>query len=222
LINVVTNRFTHGIVLFISDRALKEMEDLGSSLRDKLADKDRVIASLKATLATMTEDKDRMLDGRDVDAVKAEQLIRKCNALDQQVAQYKASYAALESNLQEAHANLVTTQNNCAALEKRIAAMREENLDVKKKLGMKAAEVSGAAEDLRLLTAENQAVTAELADTVAERDSLFMRIQQLSQAIADMDQSKRALEIERTDLLTAYKTALQEKRQLEADIQNMG
>jgi hypothetical protein len=130
LINVVTNRFTHGIVLFISDRALKEMEDLGSSLRDKLADKDRVIASLKATLATMTEDKDRMLDGRDVDAVKAEQLIRKCNALDQQVAQYKASYAALESNLQEAHANLVTTQNNCAALEKRIAAMREENLDV--------------------------------------------------------------------------------------------
>jgi chromosome segregation ATPase len=180
LINVVTNRFTHGIVLFISDRALKEMEDLGSSLRDKLADKDRVIASLKATLATMTEDKDRMLDGRDVDAVKAEQLIRKCNALDQQVAQYKASYAALESNLQEAHANLVTTQNNCAA------------------------------------------VTAELAVTVAERDSLFMRIQQLSQAIADMDQSKRALEIERTDLLTAYKTALQEKRQLEADIQNMG
>jgi seryl-tRNA synthetase len=50
----------------------------------------------------------------------------------------------------------------------------------------------------------------------------MMRLQQLSQAIADLDQMKRGLEIEKGDILSSYKIALQEKRQLENEMQNMG
>jgi hypothetical protein len=62
----------------------------------------------------------------------------------------------------------------------------------------------------------------ELAEITAERDRLHLRLQQLSQAIADMDQVKCGLMIEKDDLLEAYKTVLQEKRQLENEFQNMG
>jgi hypothetical protein len=51
-------------------------------------------------------------------------------------------------------------QNHTNAFNKRIAALREENLDLKKKLGMKASEMGGAAEDLMLMTRENQALTS--------------------------------------------------------------
>lgn len=48
------------------------------------------------------------------------------------------------------------------------------------------------------------------------------RVGELSVVAANLEQARRGVEIERSDLLTAYRTALQQKRRLETDLSSMG
>ena len=87
-------------------------------------------------------------------------------------------------------------------MEQRLGGLKEELLELRRKLATKVpstttlcmdnitsvfnlfslglvqnAEVGGAAEDLMLMTRENQAVTAELASMMSERDRTRQRVQ---------------------------------------------
>lgn len=54
-----------------------------------------------------------------------------------------------------------------------------------------------------------------------ERDRLVERVAELSVAASNLEQARRGVEIERSDLLMAYRTALQDKRRLETDLSTM-
>jgi chromosome segregation ATPase len=73
-----------------------------------------------------------------------------------------------------------------------------------------------------LMTKENQALTSELAETAAERDRLRNRLAEVVQAMASLEQARRAIEIERSDLLDSYRAVLNEKRKLENDLNALG
>lgn len=60
-----------------------------------------------------------------------------------------------------------------------------------------SAEVSGAAEDLMLMTKENQALTSELAEASYERDGMRRQIQELGEINAGLEHARRAIEIEK-------------------------
>lgn len=109
-------------------------------------------------------------------------------------------------------------------------------METKRRFAIKSAEVGGAAEDIMLMTKENQALTSDLAETASERDRLKTRVTELAQGLSTIgtiytniktsnntnnnitliEQSRRAIEIERNDLLESYRAALQEKRHLES------
>ena len=83
---------------------------------------------------------------------------------------------------------------------------------------MTSSEVGTAAEDLMLMTRENQALTSELATVSIERDNLTKRVQELQQRISQHERAYHILEVEKNDLLATYRIVLQEKRQIEEDI----
>lgn len=75
---------------------------------------------------------------------------------------------------------------------------------------------------LQLMTQENQALTTELASTVTECENLRRRLSELSSNNSELEQKKRSIEIERDDLLTAYRGVLIDKKRLENDISVFG
>jgi hypothetical protein len=89
---------------------------------------------------------------------------------------------------------------------------------VRSGLATTAQEAGGAAEDLLLMTRENQALTAELADATGERDRLQRRVVELAQLLSAREQAKKGVEVEKADLLDAYRAVLQEKRKMEEDM----
>ena len=62
--------------------------------------------------------------------------------------------------------------------------------------------MSGAAEDLMLMTKENQALTSELAEASYERDAMRHRLQELGEINAGLEHAKRAIEIEKDGKFT--------------------
>ena len=56
---------------------------------------------------------------------------------------------------------------------------------------MSHAEVAGAADDLQLMTKENQAITSELAEVTFERDRLMERVGELSAVASNLEQARR-------------------------------
>lgn len=54
-----------------------------------------------------------------------------------------------------------------------------------------------------------------------ERDKLRYRCIELTEHCTSLEQSVRALEMERADLLETYRSCLQEKRRLDADLNSM-
>jgi predicted nuclease with TOPRIM domain len=100
--------------------------------------------------------------------------------------------------------------------------LKEENLELKRRVSQKHAEVGGAAEDLLLMTREHQALSTVLADACGEKERLQRKAAELAQAVAVKEHGRRAIEIEKEDLLQTYRAVLGEKRQLETDLQTMG
>jgi chromosome segregation ATPase len=143
-----------------ADGSLRQLEEQSEILRDKLSEKDRIIAAHVAKISHLTEEHNHLTDSMEHEAIKAAQVIRRCNMLEQQLAQAKANNESLETRQHDVHADLVRAQNDCATLDKRIAALREENLELKKRVGMQASQLGGAEEDILLMTRENQALTA--------------------------------------------------------------
>ena len=148
------------IFVFCSDDSQKQLEIAISQLKETLQEKDRCLNEFVAKLAAVEEERDRTLEALQNDEVVSEQKSRRGMQLEQQTTQLRGVVERLESRLQDASAELASSQNQCITLDKRITALREENLDLKKKIGMKSAELGGASEDLMLMTRENQAITA--------------------------------------------------------------
>jgi predicted nuclease with TOPRIM domain len=72
------------------------------------------------------------------------------------------------------------------------------------------------------MTRENQALTSEMTDIAADRDRLRSRVTEVVQSMAVLEQSRRAIEMERQDLLESYRSVLQEKRRLESELNAVG
>lgn len=142
------------------DKVILELEESIDSLNEELQEKEKTAKGQAMSLASLKEEKERIVQALEQETQKGDSILKRCNALEQQLAQSRSGQDKLESRLQDAGAQLVLCQNQCSKLDKRIAALNEENLDLRKRLSMSSTEISGAAEDLRLMTRENQAVTA--------------------------------------------------------------
>ncbi len=77
-----------------------------------------------------------------------------------EVKRYKDIIHSQDSQIAEIGQELATAEKQCLLWEKKMKGEREEGLEVKKRLAMNQHEVETCAQDLMLMTKENQAVTA--------------------------------------------------------------
>jgi uncharacterized protein (DUF3084 family) len=61
----------------------------------------------------------------------------------------------------------------------------------------------------------------ELADVCAERDRIRLKLQDMGTTLQTVSHDKRSVEVERDDLIEAYKKVLQERRTLESNLHDM-
>jgi chromosome segregation ATPase len=73
-----------------------------------------------------------------------------------------------------------------------------------------------------LMTQENQALTSQLSSLAYEKEQLFGKLSEYTSSQHSLQQSCRALELERDDIIQTYRSALLEKRRLENDCASLG
>ena len=193
----------------------EELQDKFKEVTDRLEDTQRALYALDKE----RDESQNALDNAD------EQIRQKDKVIEQsgiQLKQLKTLINSSEQKLRAAAGEVRSLQNQCKVADSRIASLKEENGELLKQRSIQKTEINAAAEDLMLMTRENQALTTDLATTGTENDRLRDRISQLSQATTGLEQAKRALEIERADLIESYRNVIKDKRKLEADMQSLG
>jgi len=123
--------------------------------------------------------------------------------------------------VQTLSAELTSAQRHAQGADARLNAAQLEIQELKRRFSQKSAEVGGAAEDMMLMTRENQALHSELVEMSAERDRLQQRLQQVLHVSAEREHARRCVETERTELVNTYRVVLQEKRKLEEDLTHL-
>ena len=80
----------------------------------------------------------------------------------------------------------------------------------------------GASSDLMLMTQENQSFASQLSTVVYEKEVLLAKITELNTVLLNLQQSLRASEIEKEDILQAYRNCIQDRKKLEQDCHLLG
>lgn len=146
-------------------------------LIDSIEERDRKINDQLGALQSLDKERDRLQDLLDAMEEK-EQESHNCNAsLHKQLIECKQVIEQMERKMQALNADLVGAQRQCAAAEARLNSASTEIAELKRRVGQKSVEVGGAAEDLMLMTRENQALTAEIVELTSERDQLQRKVQ---------------------------------------------
>jgi chromosome segregation ATPase len=193
-----------------------------SALKSQLADKDARVSEVLSSLASLDQARDAMQNELDTYQENDLTLRKELAGASQREGQQQRLIEQTERRLREVSDDLASTRRACKELDARMAAMREENSELKRRYGMRNADMAGAAEDLMLMTKENQALTNELAECATDRDRMRSKVQELMARLHTTDQGKRALEIEREDLINTYRVVLGDKRKVENELNALG
>ena len=190
-------------------------------LATALEDRDRRVRDQQEALQSLDRERDRLQEQLDLVEEAAVEQMQLRKHQEQQISGLKQVQEQAERRLQALSGELTSAQRHAQAADARLNAAQLEVQEYKRRLSQKSVEVGGAAEDLMLMTRENQALTSELVQVSAERDRLQQRLQQVLHASASTEHARRSVEAERADLLNTYRTVLQEKRKLEEDITSL-
>jgi len=133
-----------------------QSEDEITRLQGVLAERHRTVAELEDSIRSVDQERDRLqtlLDGeQEASARRDAQRQAQLNEL----AQLRQLLERSEKRTASVAGELTANQRQSAALEARVTSLKEENLELKRRVGMKSKEAGGAAEDLMLMTRENQ------------------------------------------------------------------
>ena len=205
-----------------SNEGLRKLEQELQHMKHTIEERDSRINELQEALQNLDEERDRLQANLDEQEEAADAKDLQRQHLETQIYQLKQLLDKAEKKAHNTSLELINTQKQASASESRLNSLKQELLETKRRFAIKSAEVGGAAEDIMLMTKENQALTSDLAETASERDRLKARVSDLAQGLSTIEQSRRAIEIERNDLLESYRAALQEKRHLESELLAQG
>jgi chromosome segregation ATPase len=221
-----------------------------TALRTALDERDEKIRTLQGCLQQVDRDRDELEERYDQLESALQQSQSSLKHLELQNSAQKALIEAAERRVQTVTADLTGAQRHAQAADARLNAAQLEIAELRRRLGQKSIEVGGAAQDLMLMTRENQALNSELVQVSTERDQLQKRLQQVTKpltlplasdkchssdippcsrfftpqvlhASASTEHARRTAEVEKTDLMNTYRAVLHEKRKLEEDVTNL-
>jgi chromosome segregation ATPase len=191
-------------------------------LTDEVLAHKKASDGLNEALQNLDRERDHLQAQLDFEAENKMACDLKLRSYEAQLVQYRDMLESAERKHQHLIHELGTANRQVATLDARLNSSKEEVLELKRKISFKSstpsfihnlallhsykvfnfifiisAEVSGAAEDLMLMTRENQALTSELAEASYERDGMRRKLQEMQEANAGLEHAKRALEIEK-------------------------
>ena len=191
-------------------------------LKESVVDKDKKLGDMREALKNLDTGRDFLQNQLDDEQERSARKEKAWQELEQKNLQLRQDLERSEKKVGATTSELVATQKNMKNLDARLSSLKEENMELKRRYGMKNADVAGAAEDLMLMTKENQALTAELAETSSDRDRLRSRVTEVIQKMSSLEHARKSLEVERGDLLNTYRLVLSEKRKLENELSALG
>ena len=133
-----------------------QSEDEITRLQGVLAEQHRTVGELEDSLRSVDQERDRLqslLDGEQETSARRD--VQRQTQLNE-LAQLRQLLERSEKRTASVAGELTATQRQGAALEARVTSLKEENLELKRRVGMKSKEAGGAAEDHMLMTRENQ------------------------------------------------------------------
>eukprot|EP00904_Undaria_pinnatifida_P002863 jgi/Undpi1/12578/HiC_scaffold_6.g02247.m1 len=179
------------------------------------------VEQLKAALAELDADRDRLQDTLDKQSERLAALQEADNRWRQKVVE-------VEKRLREEGSRCSDLERALEDVEKRASEAGGEAAEGLRKmealsseLEAKTGQLAAATEDLEMMAKENQAVTGELARLGAERDDNRRKLGDALHQQATSEQATRAAQFEKEDLLKNYRGLHAEKRRLEAGVDEL-
>ena len=145
-----------------------QSEDEITRLQGVLAEQHRKVAELEDSLRSVDQERDRLqtlLDGEQEGSARRD---AQRQAQLNELAQLRQLLERSEKRTASVAGELTANQRQGAALEARVTSLKEENLELKRRVGMKSKEAGGAAEDLMLMTRENQVGKTKKSNHICE------------------------------------------------------
>ncbi len=176
-------------------QALQRAEGERASLLGQIKERDSRVAALTSSLSVLDEERDRLQAQLDSIAESSDQVEGARVEAARIVADLKQQVQVLEQRLRQSNEELATARRHGAIAEGRISSLRAELEEMQRRLNLASSEVGGAAEDLTLMTRENQALTAELAEVSFERDRLRDRVGELSVVAGNLEEARRCVDV---------------------------
>jgi chromosome segregation ATPase len=165
---------------------------------------DATMDQLRAELDTKTEENERLKQEVPQRTKDAEQWRSKAE-------QQAAKEDTFARRVQE-------RENEIRELRVKLQEMGKEFEDAKEVLYYKDKELAELTNDLQVLTKENQCVNAELVRVTEARDQLQKASEELQHQGKGAQQTLRAAELEREDILHSYKTVCEENERLHENL----
>lgn len=187
-------------------------------LKTRVRDLEKSLNSSHETLGVLDEDRDKLQGQLDETVEVLAAKSKEKAQMEVQLVQVRQIVDKLEAKITFLNNDSVSKQRQVGVLESRLSSLHDENQEIHRNHSMKVNELRNASNDLTLMTRENQALTSELASLAQERDSLHHKITEFVAIIGNIENEKRSLELERSDLIETYRNNLQEKKKIESDL----
>lgn len=208
-------------VLARAEHQVRVAEQERSTLAQGLREKDDAYNQLRHVLEEMDLERDKL---QETIKYQEENLIQKTHEVEKITEQLQATKALLKTaeqkvqSLGREHQNL---HKLVQEFDSRHQGMKLEIDELKLKLTQKLVSEGHAAEDLLLMTQENQALSRDLSAVLSERDTLRHQLREVHQSLQTVESDRHALEIEKQDILENFRAVAKEKRRCEEDLKTV-
>lgn len=180
------------------EASTEEISDLRSSLRISDADRE----ALQAKLDAREEERVAQTAARAADG--------------ERLAQFEQELRRETTRTHDLAKALEQLESQKATLEAQLSDLSEWHKRQKSAHETTKEELRAAAEDLDLMARENNALSADAAQSANEKALMENKLTEMTREAAEAQQQTRAAQFERDDVLACYRSLFEERRRLEA------
>lgn len=184
------------------------------NLKNLVAQREREAADAKNSLTQLDATMDQLqaeLDSKTIELEKTKTELAKASKELQQIHSHADQLTSNEDIYQK---RIVERENEIRELGQKLTETSKELEDTKETLFYKNQELESLANDVQVLTKENQCVNAELVKLNQAREKLKEMTEGMQKKEKTAQQTLRATELEREDILNSYKTVCEENERL--------
>lgn len=191
------------------------------TLKKTLVEKEAEINDMRTSIIELDQRNDMLQSQLDY---KTEELYQTQNALEVQNKQNTESrqhISIIASKEESYERRLQEREKEIEELKKHLKSINKELHDLREMDNIKTHDTNQLANDVEILTRENQAVKEQLMKLSDEKEYFKVELDNLTGRNKQLQQNIRAIEIEKGDIQTSYKEVCAENQRLKESVNSM-